>query len=504
LLQIDVPKSRKMAKTEKTPESREREALLIVADDLPQLRALSALFEKEGFQVACCRSTSEAIEQLESRRFAVAVMDLCPPNGEGSGLFETLQASSPETRIIVYTGFRSFEFAKNALNQGVFAYVEKASPPAELVNHVHRAIQDSLRESLQESGSRLNLIEERYPRLIDELQLGVAMMDTEHNILMVNEAVAKMRGKPTSEIVGQKCFREFENRQAVCGHCPGVAAMAAGEPAVVETSVVRDDGSTIHLRNQASSDYGPDGEITGFIELIEDVTERKRAENALRESKEHFATIFKLSPIPASLTRMSDANLTEVNDAWCGLMGISREEAVGHTGVKLGIVDHETRAGLGEQYSREGFLRNVEVPIKTQSGEEREILTSVEPLRIGGDAYAINLIVDITERRRAEEALAESEARYRELVDNMSSGVAVYRAVDGASDFVFVDFNKSGGQIDRVKSETLVGKRVTEVFPGVKEFGLLDVFQRVWRTGVPEHHPVSRYEDNRITGWRDN
>ena len=54
------------------------------------------------------------------------------------------------------------------------------------------------------------------------------------------------------------------------------------------------------------------------------------------------------------------------------------------------------------------------------------------------------------------------------------------------------------------KKETLLGRCVTDVFPGVKDFGLLEVFRRVYKTGKPEHHPVSIYRDQRITGWREN
>ncbi|MCP4656332.1 MAG: PAS domain S-box protein [bacterium] len=86
----------------------------------------------------------------------------------------------------------------------------------------------------------------------------------------------------------------------------------------------------------------------------------------------------------------------------------------------------------------------------------------------------------------------------------MSSGVAVYEAVDGGDDFVFKDFNKAAEQAERVVRRELFGRRVTEVFPGVEKFGILDVFRRVWKSGTPEHHPVSLYQDDRIAGWREN
>jgi PAS domain S-box-containing protein len=90
------------------------------------------------------------------------------------------------------------------------------------------------------------------------------------------------------------------------------------------------------------------------------------------------------------------------------------------------------------------------------------------------------------------------------LLDSVSSGVAVYEAKNEGADFIFKDFNAAAERIDKIKKRDLLGKSVTEVFPGVKDFGLFEVFQRVWKTGTPEHHPVSTYKDERITGWREN
>ena len=118
---------------------------------------------------------------------------------------------------------------------------------------------------------------------------------------------------------------------------------------------------------------------------------------------------------------------------------------------------------------------------------------------------AIELLQDeIVERRKTEEALRQSEKRYRELVNYMSSGVAVFESVEKGSDFIFKDFNQAAEKIDKIKREDLVGKSVTEVFPGIRESGLFEVFQHVWKTGKSERHPVSMYRDNRISGWRDN
>ncbi len=96
------------------------------------------------------------------------------------------------------------------------------------------------------------------------------------------------------------------------------------------------------------------------------------------------------------------------------------------------------------------------------------------------------------------------QRRYKELVENINSGVAVYEPRDDGQEFVFKEFNDAAERIDGLGREEVIGKRVSEVFPGIRDFGLFEVFQRVWETEEPEHHPVSTYEDERIKGWREN
>ncbi|MCX6701249.1 MAG: MEDS domain-containing protein, partial [Methanomicrobiales archaeon] len=113
-------------------------------------------------------------------------------------------------------------------------------------------------------------------------------------------------------------------------------------------------------------------------------------------------------------------------------------------------------------------------------------------------------IANLVDRKVAEQALRESEEKYRTLFSGMPSGVAVYEAVDDGEDFVFRDFNAVGEAIEHVHKEEVIGRRVTEVFPGVKEFGVFSVFQRVWRTGNPEFFPMAVYRNLRDPGtWRE-
>ncbi len=137
---------------------------------------------------------------------------------------------------------------------------------------------------------------------------------------------------------------------------------------------------------------------------------------------------------------------------------------------------------------------------KAHNGLEIRVQERTTELAIANEG----LEQEIRERKKAEETLSESEIRFRELFDNMSSGVAIYAAKEGGKDFVFINFNHAAEKIESIKKEDLLGKSVLEVFPGVMDFGLFDVFQRVLHTGKPEHLPISFYKDERIVGWREN
>jgi PAS domain S-box-containing protein len=131
---------------------------------------------------------------------------------------------------------------------------------------------------------------------------------------------------------------------------------------------------------------------------------------------------------------------------------------------------------------------------------------SLTPLSTQGRELVVAVVRDITSRLEKEQEIDTHRARYIALFEHIPNGVAVYKAVEknGETDFIILEVNRSVETFEKVKREEIIGRSVQEVFPGIKEFGLFDVFLRVWRTGQTEHYPVAFYKDDRISGWRDN
>nr|CAX83922.1 Sensor protein [uncultured bacterium] len=118
--------------------------------------------------------------------------------------------------------------------------------------------------------------------------------------------------------------------------------------------------------------------------------------------------------------------------------------------------------------------------------------------------HAIQQIRDRVSKGAMEEAMRVSERRFRALFDTMSSGVAIYEPFHDGEDFIIKEFNRAGRRISASGARDLIGLKITEAFPGIRDFGLFEVFQRVHRTGESAYHPVSWYQDERHRGWLDN
>lgn len=155
--------------------------------------------------------------------------------------------------------------------------------------------------------------------------------------------------------------------------------------------------------------------------------------------------------------------------------------------------------------------RDPDLPFIFVSGAMGEA-RAVESLHRGANDYILKgqltrlpaAVGHALEEAERAKKLRTAKAHYRGLFESMSDGVAIYQAVDDGADFIFLDMNPAGVRIGGLAREQIIGRPVTEVYPRVGEIGLLDVFRQVWRTGETVHHPITRYQDGRVSQWVEN
>lgn len=233
---------------------------------------------------------------------------------------------------------------------------------------------------------------------------------------------------------------------------------------------------------------------------------RKKIEDDLKEAYEELNQVFNASIDGMSITG-KDFTVLKVNKVLIDIYGFFDEDIVGRKCYEVfyGPECHSEKCVLRRILNGEEYI-TVEVMRKRKNGEKITCTLSANPLRNknGDITGVIECFKDITLSKEAFKKIKSDEERFRELFENMSSGVVVYKAENDGNDFIIRDFNKAAEEIEKIKREDVIGRNVLEAFPGIKDFGIFDVFKRVYRTGKPEKYPLSFYKDCRISGWRRN
>lgn len=259
--------------------------LLIVEDDLSQLRTLTEIFREEGFEVIGCHLAAEALKLLEREEVGVAILDLRLPDLHGTQLLARINALTDQVRVIIHTAYGSFDSAKEAVNLGAFAFVEKLSDPAELVRHVHRAAREhidryarALETAVAERTQALRQSEQQYRELFENAHDVVFTCDLSGRFLAFNKAAERLSGYQRAEVLRMNLAQLVPP-----GHLAAAAALleqegTGAEAHTAEWELIARDGRHIPLEVSSRLIRDETGRPIGIQAMGRDITDRRRAE----------------------------------------------------------------------------------------------------------------------------------------------------------------------------------------------------------------------------------
>jgi PAS domain S-box-containing protein len=231
----------------------------------------------------------------------------------------------------------------------------------------------------------------------------------------------------------------------------------------------------------------------------------QHVQETLARSQKRFRYAFLTSPDSVAIIRAKDRKYKDVNQMFSLFLGYAKEDIVGKPFAKIAALhDPKKQRSLLPGIEKGGPIINQETRFVDSGGTVKTGLLSAMKMILDQEQHFVLAIRNIDALRQIEEALEKSEARYRELFNNMSSGVTVFEAVKGGEDFVFIDFNRAAEKIEHITKEKVLGRSFAEVVPSAKKYGLLDTFRRVLQTGRPEYHPVAIYRDGLLKLWKEN
>jgi PAS domain S-box-containing protein/putative nucleotidyltransferase with HDIG domain len=283
----------------------------------------------------------------------------------------------------------------------------------------HKLAEEALQHAYDEFKER----EKLYRTLVDNIDLGISFIDTDHTIVMASAAEGKHFNKPITDFIGKKCFREFEKRETVCPHCPGVQAMATGQPAEVETEGIRDNSSRYNVRIQAFPVFSDDGRMRGFIEIYENITERKQAQKVLQESELQYRTTLNAMGDGIHVID-TDFRFILFNDAfrqWNDALGL-RTDVIGRTVFEIFPFLPDK---VGDEYRRVFDTGETLITEENTTINGRVFVTETRKIPIYESekvTRVVTVVRDITERKQAEEALRENAEQYRIITNTTMDG----------------------------------------------------------------------------------
>ena len=276
---------------------------------------------------------------------------------------------------------------------------------------------------LEQAQASLRESEQRWATTLASIGDAVIATDTSGKIMFMNGVAEELTGWALSEalkrpvkeifnIVNEQTRKEVEDPVSKVLEKGVIVGLAN------HTVLIRKDKTEAPIDDSGAPIKDKDDKTTGVVLIFRDITERKKAEEAMRESEERFSKAFHNSPVPQIITRVADFRYVDANDSVLKLLEYSREELIGHSSAELNLLaDLEKRDQGIHILSKDGELRDFETVVRTKSGKTITVLTSSETITLNGQKHLINTFIDVTLSKQMQAKLEEYSKHLEALVE---------------------------------------------------------------------------------------
>jgi PAS domain S-box-containing protein len=305
--------------------------------------------------------------------------------------------------------------------------------------------------------------------LYDNAPCGYHSLDKDGVFVEINDTELQWLGYSRDEVIGKLRFTDLltdDGRRKFRENFEKFKEQ--GTTRDLEYELVRKGGTRMSVLMSASLVRDPDGSYVMSRATLYDVTEWNQAILALKESEERFGQMFRMSPDGIVVTSVAEGRVIEANEAFCHIVGRPRDDVLGRTATELGFWrDTQERTERLAIPSLGGGVRERERPFYTPAGERKDLLARATQIDLQGETVLLSMIQDVTERRRAERLLRESERRLAKVIEASPEAITLASVEDG----VFIEVNPAGERLSGYTREEMVGRSSIDVgfWPDLEE-----------------------------------
>lgn len=293
--------------------------------------------------------------------------------------------------------------------------------------------QKTIEEALFQRTEELDYRNRVTSTILDTVPIGIFMVEAPSGKpIIANNEAARLLGRgilpdASEENLAEvyEAFKAGTTERYPTQEMPIVRGMYGEICHIDDMIVARPDGTTVQLEVFGTPVIDSQGRIAASLVSFLDITKRKQAEEALRVVQEKYSKAFLSAPDAITISELDSGRFIEVNDAATALFGYSREELIGKNATELGIWrKKEDRAAFIGLLMKQGRVYEYEVSERRKSGEVYYTLINADTITMGGRKYLIAIFRDITDRKRAERTISETNKKINLLTSITRHDVA--------------------------------------------------------------------------------